>query len=159
MGKRVQCTLMLLWMSIWMLFMGGCTSKEECQIDIEKLAQRLSSEISYEDHVTLSTEEMAMLLYNLQADQIKDSHLYLSAGATTEEIAIFECQDEAAAAEVKKAAEQRIEQQKESVKTYNPKELQRLEQALIYTEGSYVIVSISNEPETAKQIINEVTER
>ncbi|MCI8633697.1 MAG: DUF4358 domain-containing protein [Lachnospiraceae bacterium] len=159
MGKKVHYALVLLWVSVWMTFMGGCASKEECQIDIEKLAQRLSSEISYEDHVTLSTEEMALLLYNLQADQIKEAYLYLSAGATTEEIAVFECSDEKTAITVKKAAEQRIQQQKESVKTYNPKELQRLEQALVQTEGPYVIVSISGDPELAQQIVNEVMER
>lgn len=158
MRKKVNFAVVLLWISLVMMLLDGCASKKETEIDIDQLADRLAGEITYEDQITLSTKEMAQLLYHWQEEEVQACKLYISAGATTEEIALFECQDATSAETVRQAAEKRIEQQKESVKTYNPKELKRLEQAVLRVEGRYVLVVISSDPEAAGKIIDEAME-
>ena len=50
-----------------------------------------------------------------------------------------------------------MKEQKNSFKNYVPKELKKLNEAVIKQEGNVVILSISNEDEKAETLIDAVT--
>ncbi len=54
------------------------------------------------------------------------------------------------------SAQNRISQQKADYAAYNPKEIQRLDNAIVKNTGRYLIVCVS-EGDTAKKIIGEYT--
>lgn len=67
-------------------------------------------------------------------------------------MAIFELKDENDADKALDAVKQRIEIQKQDFKTYNPKELLKLEHSIVKKAGRYVITCISDD-DKADEII------
>lgn len=124
--------------------------------DLKTISDRLLKEIKYDDELSEMDKDMFDILYvGFPADKIKERYIFLSStGGTAEEVACFEAVDEAAAEEIKKAAEARLEFQRASFNNYVPAEVKRIDKAVIQVEGNYVILSISAEPDKAKEIIS-----
>ena len=157
MNKRSMIQKLCIIGMMTMLLLTAC--QKEVSLDVQKLADRLNTEIAYEDTLAQASDAMAQMLYGYDQEDVQKAAVYISAGATTEEVAVFQCVDAQAANRVNDSAKQRIENQKESVKTYKPEELQRLEEAQLQTKGCYVVLSISSTPETARQIIQEALDQ
>ncbi len=137
------------------LLLTACGGEEAVSLNMDNLANRLMQEITYEDTISETTPEMAQMLYGYADGQVVNCKVIISAGATTEEIAIFECADDQAVADVEAGAKARIEAQKVSVQSYKPEEMTRLDAAIVQVSAPYVIVSISSDSGTAQTIIDE----
>lgn len=135
------------------LCLCGCGKDKTVSLDVKKLGDQLADELSYDDQLTQLSEEMSRRLYCYTDQQVEESRVYVSTGATTEEIAVFRCVDEDEAQSLENAARRRIQTQIESVRNYQPAEVERLENALVQRYDCYLVVSISNEPQQAKEII------
>lgn len=137
-------------------------AKSETKVETEKkqdlktIADRLLSEIKYDDEMAEMEADMFDIIYaGFPADKVKDKRIHLSSsGGTAEEVACFEAVDEASVEAVKKGLEDRLTFQRASFKNYVPAEVSRIDKAVIEVNGTYVILSISNEPEKAKEIIS-----
>ena len=138
-----------------MLLLSACGEEKEVSLDVQQLATQLASQLEYDDRLTMLSEEMSGHLYAYTDEYVTESKVYVSTGATTEEIAVFQCVNAENAEKMEDKALERVEALKVSVRNYQPKELRRLEKALVQRYGRYVIVSISNEPEQAEEIIQE----
>ena len=148
--KRVGVLCLL---TIWIL--SACGKETSISLDVEQLAHQLASQLEYDDQLTSLSKEIGSQLYSYTEEHVEHSHIYVSTGATTEEIAVFQCVDVDRAEEVEDKAKRRIEAQMESVRNYQPEELSRLENALVQRHGRYVVVSVSSDPQKAKEIIQE----
>ena len=78
----------------------------------------------------------------------------MSSGATSEEIAIFEFEDKEVCKVALEKANKRIEEQKQNFKDYMPKEMKKLENAMIKNKNQYLIVCITNHPEEVGKILS-----
>ncbi|MGN0435353.1 MAG: DUF4358 domain-containing protein [Wujia sp.] len=94
-------------------------------------------------------------LYNLDESKIEDAAFYTSAGATSEEVAVIKVADEDYVETVVEACNTRINEQIASFKDYVPDEVPKLEAAVIYTGGNYVVVCVSCDSAKATTIIEE----
>ncbi len=130
-------------------------STAEVAVDVVKVAERLKNEIKYDDKLAEMEEESMDIVYpTLPKDKIKAMKVYLSSsGGTAEEIACFEAVDEEAAKAVEEELKSRIETQTASFRNYVPEELKRLDKAFVVRNGKYAYLSVSNEPDKAKSII------
>ena len=126
-------------------------------VDVTKVADRLKTEIKYDDKLAEPEEETVDILYpGLPQDKIKAKKIYVSSsGGTAEEIAAFEANDEETAKAVETLLNARIDTQKSSFENYVPEELKRLENAFVIRKGNYVYLSVSADPDKAKSIIEE----
>lgn len=97
------------------------------QADAGEIGKKLAEALAFEDELTLADEDMAGMLYGI--DTAVQSSVYISSGATAEEIAVFEFETEEDCKEAVSLAEQRIEDQKEAFASYVPKEVKRLDGA------------------------------
>lgn len=127
----------------------GCSAQTQ-EIDIEMLAKELLENVTFEDELTAVEQAMGSKIYEVE-DDVKNI-VYISSGATSEEIALFEFQNEEAAKTGYEKAKDRVERQKENYATYIPEEVSRLDQAIIEKYGKYVILCITND-QSAEQII------
>ena len=120
-----------------------------------ELAQYLHENIEFEDFVDELDVEIAASLYNLTENEIvfEESSVYCSTGATAEEIAVFTVCDGSLEA-VKEACENRVEGQKMSFENYVPKELEKLSEPVIISEGNKVIMVVCNDANVAEDLIN-----
>ncbi len=139
---------------IMVLTMPGC-NKEEKTIDVAALGDALLNNITYTDEMAAIDLETAGMIYYFGEASVTNACIYESSGATAEEIAVFECADEASADLMEKAVADRIAEQKESFENYVPEELVKLDNAILVRSGKYVILSVSADAEQARKIIDD----
>lgn len=134
--------------------LSACSKKETMKdIEVGTLAESLRNDITYEDELSSIDLETAEVIYDITDIKIADSAIYVSSGGTAEEIAVFQCETEEDAKKLETVLKSRVEEQTESYRDYVPKELEKLEKAVIVVKSRYVIFSVSNDDAKAKEII------
>lgn len=137
-----------------LVFAAGCAKNTDITMDTAAAADQLIATIQFSDQMSPIEDKTALKLYGLENDVVTKLKVYESAGATAEEVAAFEAKDEAAAAIVKTAVQQRIEDQKTGFEDYQPKEMAKLKAPVLITKGKYVVLCVSDDNSTAKKIID-----
>ncbi len=152
MKKKIAAMMFLIMLGT----LAGCSKekKEDRVIDVHTMAQSLLNDITYEDQLTKVEGNMFQMIYGISQEDIEEYEAYVSTGATAEEIAVIKAKDEATAESMEEKLTDRVEAQKNSFANYIPKEVEKLEEAVVYQEGVYVILSISNDDEKAEEIIS-----
>lgn len=123
-----------------LFFLTACN--QETELDIRMLSSDLYENLVFTDELTQIDEDTANKLYHI--DNAVNQYVYISSGATAEEIAVFEFETKDAAAAALPAAQERIAFQKESYQSYMPKEVQKLENAVVKQTGRYLIVCVTD---------------
>lgn len=133
------------------LIVSGCSAGPD-EVDIKAMTEALRETVRFEDELNLADEATAETIYQIE-DAVR-SYVYIGSGATAEEIAAFELKDENAAAEALEKVKNRLAEQKDNFASYVPREVNRLEKAVVKRSGRYVAVCVS-EDEAAQKIISE----
>ncbi|MGI6013467.1 MAG: DUF4358 domain-containing protein [Oscillospiraceae bacterium] len=132
-----------------MLVLSSCSSQSKT-IDAEKLSEDLLNNVTFQDELTLADDNTAKKLYNVE--DFVNAYVYISSGATAEEIAVFEFKDEDSAKQALDNANTRISEQKDSFASYIPEEVKKLDNAVVKQTGCYLIVCVSDGSEAADTI-------
>lgn len=155
MKKKLNTLLCLILLALSVLI--GCakdTPKTETTWDLTILTDRLLNEISYTDSLSeMSPDLMSYLFPDINPTDVAEQYIYISTGSTAEELAVFRAVDDAAAERIEEGLSARIEMQMESFTDYVPLEVKRLEDAVLKRQGTCVILSVSGEPDKAKEIM------
>jgi hypothetical protein len=133
-----------------MALFTGCKKADNKVVDIKVISDKLLNEITYEDQLS---EVDYDIVYNMDDIKVSKSIVYVGSGATAEEIAVIECESKEEAKKAFAALNERVEDQKESFKDYVPKELKKLDEAVVMQKGNSVILSVSNDSKKAIDII------
>lgn len=134
------------------LFVAGCSSSAKT-IDATELAKSLATEIAYDDTLEeLDADEIAM--YMDVPDGV-ESVMYMGSGSTAEEVAVFTAQDEDTAKTMMTNVQSHLDDQAESFEDYIPEEAKRVGNAVLEQKGKYVILCVSGDSDTAKEVIEE----
>ncbi len=141
----VVCTLMLF---------VGCGSKE-ITCDVNALGESLHSGITYQDELGLLDYETAGMFLNLSGLNVVNSAIYEGAGGTAEEIVVLECASAEEAAKAQAVFDERIADQIDCYTDYVPGELTKLNNAVMVIKDKYAVLSVSDDPETAKKLIED----
>lgn len=148
----------LILMAVMIMCVGcggnGSSSEKKHSFDAATLADELKNEIEYEDELNEGNDTIFFRKYNVSEDLVASQKTYFSTNATTEEISVIECKDEKAAEEVKKALEQRVEEQKQTFESYAPEEVARLDKAVIRILGKYAVLCVTADTDKANEIID-----
>lgn len=128
--------------------------KDGKQADAGVIGKKLAEALAFEDELTLADEDMAGMLYGI--DTAVQSSVYISSGATAEEIAVFEFETEEDCKEAVSLAEQRIEDQKEAFASYVPKEVKRLDGAVVKQYGRFLAVCVCDDGRKAEELLAEL---
>ena len=142
------------------LVCAACSQQAEqagadVSLDPAALADSLASGLTFQDQLTPLDGDAAMNIYGLDNTSVVQLKVYVSTGATAEEIAVIETAGGDAAETVKAALEKRVEDQKLAFESYQPKEMTKLGDPLIETRGKYVILCLSDDNEAARALIDE----
>lgn len=144
-------TRIYLYAVILALLMAAC-GKNDATIDIAGLSEELLEGVPFSDELNRADEKTVARLYSI--DNAVSQEVYVGSGATAEEIAIFRFESEGEADAALRAVQQRVAGQRESFRSYVPKEVQRLDNAVLKKWGCYVILCVSEGTE-AEAIINQ----
>lgn len=150
---KIMKKILLFLLSITICTFFGCSAqKNTTDIDIDSLCNELLEKAEFEDTLSAVDDTIIQKLYN--TDPYIHASLYLSSGATAEEIAVFEFDSTDTAAAGLKQAQARIEKQKADFELYIPKEIRKLNQAVVKQANQYVIVCVSNSSKAETIITN-----
>ncbi len=142
MKKRISVILVLL---LVMSILAACESQQAVQFDPQPAAEAIYASGAFSDILSPIQGKIAAMLYNVDEANIAECSVYCSTGATAEEIAVFRCKDEASAAALKQAAQQRIQSQKDAYSSYAPLEIPKLDNALLRSSGVYVVCVVADD--------------
>ena len=154
MKKKILIAILIVLLTI-IIFIGIAFIPKETniQIDIQKLANELINSQIFEDNLSVIDNESIIKKYNFDINKIKDINSYVGTGATAEEILIIELKDKAYINEAKKIIETKIDERKIDFENYLPKEVFKLENYNLESNGNYIILCISNDSDKANEII------
>ena len=133
--------------------LAGCGGKKEMNTD--EVANRLLSEITYQDELGKMDLDTAGMILNLADLDIKSAAIYETSGWTAEEIVVLQLGSTEDAAKAKAVLTTRVEEQKANYVDYVPEEMDKLNVAVIEQIGDFAVLSVSNEPDKAKKILSE----
>ena len=150
--KTIKKILLFLLIVAIITTFSGCSSKNNTtEIDFNALSNELLENIEFKDELTAVDDAVIQKIYNIE-DFVR-AQVYISSGATAEEISLFEFDSNEKAEEGLKMAMERIEEQKADFGSYIPEELQKLDKAVVKQSGNYVIVCVSSSSDVAEEII------
>lgn len=158
-NKKICVVVMVLCLVFSMVACGGDSEVNESNSALQSaaasdIAQYLKENTQFEDAMDYLDVDIAMSLFNLTEEEVvlEDSAIICSTGATAEEIAVFTA-CEGTVEQVVAACESRIEAQKVGFENYVPAELEKLEDAVIATEGNKVILIVCDDAQNAEKLI------
>lgn len=125
---------------------------KEVKIDIKEFANDIIENVDFEDELNVIDEKTVTMMYDI--DNALNEVVYMGSGATAEEFAIFEFEDRQGSKEALEKAKVRIEDQKLSFKDYMPKEMKKLDNAILINKGNYLIVCVTDDQEGAEKILD-----
>lgn len=130
----------------------GCSKQTDVKVNMESLVNELIEKIDFEDELNKVNDINTInMLYDIK--DAKNIILYISSGATAEEIGVFEFENEDLAKEGLKKVKQRIENQKVNFDGYMPLEIKKLDNAITKRIANYVVICVADNNE-AKKIID-----
>lgn len=135
--------------------LAGC-SKKESTLDVQKAADALKAGVTFKDELAPPADAAFATLYDVKDGDVTKHAVYVSSGATAEEIAVFEAKDADAAARVKTAVDQRIADLKEGFENYVPGEMTKLNNPVVEVKGKYVLLCICDKPDKARTVIDKL---
>jgi hypothetical protein len=134
------------------LVLAGCGDAEKT-IDAAALAEALTTDITYEDTLELMDEEDISMYIDLPENV--ESIMYMGSGSTAEEVGVFTAPDEETARETLDDVQSHLDDQTDSYQDYLPEEAKRVGNAVLEQKGRYVVLCVSGESDTAREMIEE----
>lgn len=130
---------------------AGCApSSDAKEYNFEELSTKLQDSGAFSDLLSPVDIELASTLYGFEVSDVEKCVVLCSTGATTEEIGLFKCKDEQAAAKVKAAAEERVKSQRAAYESYAPAEMPKLDDAIVMSDGVYVFYVVAENASKAE---------
>ncbi|MEG1461137.1 MAG: DUF4358 domain-containing protein [Oscillospiraceae bacterium] len=127
------------------VFTACAAPAPKANYDLEALSSKISDSAAFSDILSPVNPEIAASFFGYDAADISECKVLCSTGATTEEISLFKCSDEAAAERVLGFAKKRAESQKTAYQSYAPDEVPKIDNAIIRSEGVYVFYIVSTD--------------
>ena len=152
MKKRVMAILTT--MVLGAVLLAGCGGSKK-EMNVDELSGRLLNEIKYQDTLSKMDLDTAGMFLNLSGFEITNAAIYESSGWTAEEIVVLQCASDADADQAKAALDARVAEQKTNFVDYVPEEMEKLNAAVVVKSGNTAVLSVSDEPDKAKEIIGE----
>lgn len=150
MKKKLGTALILAALSAMMV---ACGSAEPKEVDTKDLAAKLISDGVYtETPEIIPSDEIE---YYMEVEEGVEGIMYMSGGTTGEEVAVFTAPNEEAAIAMKANVEEFLADQSSEMGAYDPKVVQRIENAVLEQNGKYVILCVSDDSAKAQKIIEE----
>ena len=132
------CCLMLFFV------ITGCASSKKA-LDMDAFSKEVLSKGSFGDELILLSDKVVADYYDLSFDGLEEYRVYVSSSsATASEFAVFKCDSDAALKSAKTAVEARISDQITNYENYRPDEKFRLDNALVETNGNYLLFVVSD---------------
>lgn len=135
------------------LALCGCGKASGKEIDFQSFAADMLSCGAFTEELIQVDTDLGCAQYAISQADCRQAVFFLSSGATAEELALFEASDAGSLDRIKDAVKNRLRLQTDSFESYLPSEVPKLENAIVFTRGNYVILIVANDNERANSIL------
>lgn len=150
-----KTTVLILAACLFIAVFTGCGKNAKAEnLDLAAMATDLKDDGGFSDILSPVEKDVAAKLYGVDAATISDSQVYCSTKATTEEIGLFKCTDEASAEKLLTVAKARVESQRTIYSSYAPGEMPKLDDAIVKQSGGYVFYVVTADSEKAQAVLD-----
>lgn len=125
---------------------GG--SKQPSAADVVKA---VAEQVTFKDAMTEGDDAMFSARYNLDSELVEDKAMYVGTLATAEEITVIKVKDAGDVQAAKDAVNAHLEDQKTAFENYIPEEMPKIENALVLTQGNYVLLAVADDTSKVKE--------
>ncbi|NLL38739.1 MAG: DUF4358 domain-containing protein [Clostridiales bacterium] len=145
----------LIFCAVLALILSGCGKDTGKSIDFQSFCADLLTGGAFTEELIPVDTELGCAHYGIDQADCKQAMFYLSSGATAEELALFEARDAEALGRIKDAVNNRLRLQTDSFESYLPSEVPKLEKAIVFTRGNYVILIVADDYDSASNVLHE----
>lgn len=155
--KRKNCRIFFAIVTLIAVILGlaACTEKEETPtavFDAEEAFGKLLTDVRYAEALEDVSDTAEFTFPDLPANT--DVRMYAAeSGAYADRIIMIKAADEKDVGAVKAAAEKHLEELSAQLKDYNPEEVPKVGNAVVYTNGVFVFVCVTDDADTVKNIL------
>ena len=148
----------LLLVTALMLPLAACDGDKPAQVDGAKLVQSILSQVTFADTLTATGDAAIAALYFPELPEGAKAEIYLGSGYFADEVALITLAAESDAKAGKTSAEKHVQQIRSQFANYIPEELGKIDNAYIWQSGKYIIVAITDDIASVKDILNHASD-
>lgn len=149
---KLTALLLLLAMTVTLVACGGENVGEpEKTVDAKQLLQTLLTQVTYESEMVLVEDNAALYFPDLPDATVV---MYDGDGFIADELVLITVTDPANAAAARKSVEEHVKELRAQFLSYIPTEVAKIDSSVIWSQGSNIILVVTNDYENAKTLIN-----
>ena len=137
-----------------LLLFTGC-QREQANPDPDQLAAYLAGHLNFRDELSPLSDEMAQAVYGYHEDILNKGAVYVSSGATAEEVAVLRANERAGVPELEKVTAQRTEDQRDAFINYLPAEVELLKAPYLRQVGDTLIYCVGADKAACDKAVDE----
>ena len=123
-------------------------------VDAQQMASSIASHTAmFEEQLQQSSTARGLTVFGINEGDVADAAYYAASAAVAEEVLVVQAADSAALSSIVSAMESHRAIQIEDYADYVPKEVPKLENAIIYTNGNTVIYCVANDSAAAQAAV------
>lgn len=149
-GITRLCSLAVI-LTLLLSLITGCGNKQD-EFDADKLLESLLKEVTYSGELKNIDDNAKMYFSELPEDTTVK--LYTVGGYFADEVALLTFKDESNSAAAEKIIKSHVKELREQFLNYVPKEVGKIDNAVIFQNGKYIFLCITNDYKTAKNILS-----
>lgn len=126
------------------------------ELDFAKVSQTLLEANLFQDELATVENSYSEMLLGIAPSEYKDALIYMGSGATAERLVLLESSDKETTQSLYEKLDAHVKEQLTAYADYMPKEVEKLEHAVLVSKDNYVILCIANGYEEAAELIKEL---
>lgn len=132
----------------------GCSGGTVADVPPADILKAVMDEVTVSPAATKDESEIEIYYKDIDASKVESAALCMSVGHP-DEIAIIKFKTDSDAKSAEASLQSRLEEQKKTYESYDPENMYKLEDAKIYSKGSYAIFLAVEDNNKAKSIVDE----
>ena len=143
--------ILALFMALTLFSLCSCGKTAVKTVDMDALSESmLAADTSLPEMKTTTAESDFQYLADMNYGKVDCYFLHYSAVATADEIAVIAMKDPADADDALNALQEHLEDRRILFNEYGPKEVQRIDNAVLFTEAQYAVLLICDHADAVK---------
>lgn len=129
------------------------TTAAQNTVNVSEAASKIASQSIFEETLSAGSVSRALAVFGISSSDVIEAAYYTASAAVAEEVLVVKATSSDAASAVARQMESRKAMQIEDYRDYVPKEVTKLQSAVIYTDGNYAVYCVSSDNSAAKKFI------
>lgn len=130
------------------------TEPPAAEANVDEMAASIAANTAmFEERLEQSSANRGLSVFGIDAADVANASYYAASAAVAEEVLVVRAADSAAVSAIVNAMESHKATQIEDYADYVPKEVPKLENAIIYTNGNTVIYCVANDSAAAEAAV------